>query len=124
MPKAKAKSLPQGNDIPAGFNQIGGGYAKTWDPAQGDTLQGPTTSAVKVVSMKQGRNTVDRRCVEITDTDSGERHTLWESAILRDFFDALEESGEGTEVYVRFDGLGTAKKGQNAPKLFTVAIAA
>jgi hypothetical protein len=28
----------------------------------------------------------------------------------------------GTPVYIRFDGLGVARKGQNAPKLFTVAI--
>lgn len=132
MAKAKAKatakpatSLPQAADIPEGFQQIGGGYAPTWNPEVGDSLQGPTTSDVKTVEMTIGRRKQERRCVEITDGTSGERVTVWESAVLGQLFDQLVDAGEGTQVYIRFDGLGTAKKaGQNPPKLYTAAIAA
>lgn len=122
---AKAKALPASADIPAGMKQIGGGYAPTWEPKEGDTLHGPTTSEVKTVEMTIGRKKQERRCVEITDSDSGNRVTLWESAALAELFDALADAGQGTVVYIRFDGLGKARKaGQNPPKLFTAAIAA
>jgi len=122
---AKAAALPASAEIPAGMKQIGGGYAPTWEPQEGDTLHGPTTSEVKTVEMTIGRKKQDRRCVEITDSDSGNRVTLWESAALGELFDTLAEAGIGTVVYIRFDGLGKAKKaGQNPPKLFTAAIAA
>jgi len=44
--------------------------------------------------------------------------TIWESAGLR----ALFEYEEGVEVAIIFDGMGRAKKGQNAPKLFRLGI--
>lgn len=118
-------TLPQAGDIPEGFQQIGGGYAPTWDPKKGDSIQGPTTGDVKVVEMTIGRKKQERRCVEITDVTSGERVTVWESAVLGQLFDQLADAGQGTEVYIRFDGTGKAKKaGQNPPKLYTAAIAA
>lgn len=128
MAKGKSKpasALPQASAIPEGMQQIGGGYAPTWEPSEGDSLHGMTTSEVKTVEMTIGRKKQERRCVEITDDESGNRFTVWESAALGDLFDCLAEIGEGTEVYIRFDGLGKAKKqGQNPPKLFTTAIAA
>lgn len=121
---ASATALPQGNDIPEGFKQVGGGYAPTWKPETGESLKGVATS-VKEVEMTIGRKKQTRRCVEVTDTDTGKRFAIWESAALGDWFDQLAESGEGTEVFIRFDGLGKAKKaGQNPPKLFTAAVAA
>lgn len=124
--KAKtATALPQGEGIPEGMKQIGGGYAATWAPEIGDSLHGRTTSPVKTVEMTIGRKKQERRCVEITDDETGNRATVWESAALGDLFDTLVDSGEGTEVYIRFDGLGKARKaGQNPPKLYTVATAA
>lgn len=123
--KANRKALPQPQDIPEGFKQIGGGYAPTWEPEEGDVLRGITTTDVKVVEMTIGRRKQERRCVEITDLDSGNRVTVWESAALGELFDELAKAGEGTEVFIRFDGLGKAKKaGQNPPKLFTAALAA
>lgn len=122
---AAAAALPQPADIPAGMTQIGGGYAPTWDPKNGESIHGPTTSPVKEVEMTIGRKKQTRRCVEITDQDTGNRVTLWESAALVELFDQLAELGQGTVVYVRFDGLGKIKKaGQNPPKLYTAAIAA
>ena len=130
MAQAKAKankknnSLPSAGDIPAGMKQLGGGYAASWSPNEGDSIHGKTTGEVKTVSIKRGRKTQESRCVEITDDATGERHTVWEAAALVDLFDALTEAGEGTEVFIRFDGLGKAKAGQNPPKRYTVAVAA
>ena len=122
---ATSTALPQSQDIPEGMKQMGGGYAKTWTPEEGESIHGPTTSEVREVEMTIGRKKQTRRCVEITDQESGDRHTVWESAALVELFDELVKAGEGTVVYLRFDGLGTAKKaGQNPPKLFTAAIAA
>ncbi len=123
--KATAKSLPQSNSIPDGMKQIGAGYADTWIPEVGDSIHGPTTSEVKTVELKIGRRTNERRCVEVTDQNSGERVTVWESAALAELFDELAGAPVGTVVYIYFKGLGTAKKaGQNPPKLFDAAIAA
>lgn len=123
--KRTATALPQSNDIPEGMKQIGGGYAPTWEPNEGDVIYGPATSEVKVVEMTIGRKKQERRCVEITDNETGNRVTVWESAALGELFDQLAKAGLGTLVYIRFDGLGKAKKaGQNPPKLFTAALAA
>lgn len=120
-----ASALPQASNIPEGMTQIGGGYAPTWEPDEGDHLHGPTTSAVKTVEMTIGRKKQERRCVEITDKNTGQRVTVWESAALVELFDAMVEAGEGVEVFIQFDGLGKAKKaGQNPPKLYTAALAA
>jgi hypothetical protein len=62
--------------------------------------------------------------MEVTAKKSGERFTVWESAALVELFDQIKETGEGPEVYLRFEGLGKKKPGQNPPKLFTVAIKA
>lgn len=125
MAKKTAKALPASADIPAGMKQIGGGYAPTWDPKEGEAIHGPTTSEVKEVEMTIGRKKQTRRCVEVTDQNSGNRVTLWESAALVELFDNLASSGMGTVIYVRFEGLGKAKKaGQNPPKLYTAALAA
>lgn len=122
---AAAAALPQPADIPAGMKQLGGGYAPTWDPKEGEVIHGPTTGLVKEVEMVIGRKKQVRRCVEVTDQYTGVRVTLWESAALGELFDHLAESGPGTVIYVRFDGLGKAKKaGQHPPKLYTVALAA
>lgn len=128
--KASA-SLPQGNDIPAGMQRIGSGNAPTWKPEVGDSLHGTVTDAVKVVEFEQRRKVggkmttekVERRVFEVTD-EAGDRHAVWESAALAELFDQVVEHGVGLTVYLRFDGLGKKKPGQNAPKLFTVAVAA
>jgi len=124
MAKKTASALPASADIPQGMRKIGGGYSATWDPKEGDVIHGPTTSPVKTVEMTIGRRKQERRCVEVADKHTGNRSTVWESAALGALFDELVESGQGTIVWIRFDGLGKAKKGQNPPKLFSAAIAA
>ncbi len=117
--------MPEGGDIPEGFEQIGAGYAPTWKPEEhGKLLHGKVTGGVRDVELTIGRKKQNRRCMEVTRKKSGERFTLWESAALGELFDQIADTGEGPEVYVRFDGYGKKKAGQNAPKLFTVAIKA
>ena len=120
---ASAEALPQGEGIPEGFEQIGAGYAPTWKPEEhGKLLHGKVTGAVREVEMTIRKKTEVRRCMEVTQKKTGERFTLWESAALTELFETIVDTGEGPEVYVRFDGFGKKKPGQNAPKLFTVAI--
>jgi hypothetical protein len=120
---AAAAALPQSEAVPEGFEQIGGGYAATWKPEEhGKLLHGPITGGVREVEMTIGRKKQTRRCMEVTQKKTGERFTLWESAALGELFDQIAEIGEGPEAYIRFDGYGKKKPGQNPPKLFTVAL--
>lgn len=123
-PTAKPTALPTGEDIPEGFEQIGSGYAPTWTPDELKVLHGPVTGGVREVELTIGRKKQTRRCMEVTRKKDGTRYTVWESATLGDLFDQIAETGEGPEVYIRFDGYGKKKAGQNPPKLFTVAIKA
>lgn len=121
---ADATALPETQAVPEGFEEIGGGYAPTWKVEDLKVLHGPVTGGVREVELTIGRKKQTRRCMEVTRKKSGERYTVWESAALGELFDTIAERGEGPEVYIRFDGLGKKKAGQNPPKLFTVAIKA
>lgn len=125
-PAKKSASLPQAAGIPEGMKQMGGGYAPTWKPEEiGDSLHGVVSALPKELSLKQGRKTNVTRVMEITDMED-KRHALWESAVLASLFDEIAAAGEdgmGVEVYIQYDGLGKKKAGQNATKLFTVAMA-
>lgn len=120
MTTAKAKataSAPAG--IPKGMKPIEGGYAKTWNVDELPILEG-MASAPKTVTLTKGKKSDDRRCFELR-TDDGERYTVWESAGLASLFEAVEEKAP-CRVWISFRGYGTAKKGQNPPKLFDSAI--
>ncbi len=123
---ASAKNLPQSTEIPQGMKQMGGGYAPSWKPENiGDSLQAVVTSLPREVEFKQGRKTVQRNVIEVTDM-AGNRHAVWQSAALGELFDliaALGEDGIGLEIFLCYDGEGKKKPGQNPPKLYTVAIA-
>ena len=121
-PASASASMPAASSVPEGFKKLGGGYADTWAPEIGDELIGIVTSPIKIVPLKQGRKTTDRRCMEVTANGTDARYTIWESATLVNLFDELGDNAEGSSVYLRFDGLGKKKAGQNPPKLFTVAI--
>lgn len=120
--KVNRKSANATAAVPQGYQQIGGGYADSWKPEDQPILQGAVTGDVKEIEMTIGRKKTTRRCLEFT-TDEGQAVTIWESAALGQFFDHVAKEGAGGEYFIRYDGLGKAKKGQNAPKLFTVAAA-
>lgn len=115
-PSASSIAKSSSANVPKGMKALSGSFAPTWDPEKVPELNG-TFGTIKEVPLKQGNKTVERRCTEFTTKD-GDRYTVWESAGLKVMFDEVEP---GTGVYIRFDGYGQAKKGQNAPKLFTVA---
>jgi hypothetical protein len=120
---ADSTALPSTASVPEGFKTLGGGYAESWKPEDMPELRGIITGEVREVEFKQGRKTVQRRVCEVTATDTDKRYSVWESAALGSFMDAVADGALGKECFLRFDGLGKAKTGQNAPKLFTVAIA-
>ena len=120
---------PAPAEIPKGMKQLGGSYAKTWEPEIGESLHGVVTGGVRSVEMpKRGRMPAStRRVIEVTNHADQRRVAIWESAALGELFDSLndlDENGKGQEVFIQFDGLGKKKAGQNPPKLFTVALAA
>jgi len=119
---AHAKALPESESVPEGFEQIGAGYAQSWKPEELKVLHGKVTGAVRKVELTIRKEAKEMRCMEVTRKKSGERFTVWESAALKDLFEQITETGEGPEVYIRYDGLGKKKPGQNPPKLFTVGI--
>lgn len=112
---AKAKAKPKANGLPAGFKRVEG-FAQTWDVEAMPVLQG-TWGKVRTIEVKRGKKMESARVCDV-ETEDGKRYTVWDSAGLRALFDTADED---TEVYIEYQGLGIAKKGQNAPKLYTVA---
>ena len=121
--KKSAKTLPATTSVPEGFTQLGGGYADTWKCEDQAVLMGEITGEVKEVELKRGRKTINTRVLEVTEHGTEKRLSVWESAALGGLFDHVASEGIGDNVFLRYDGLGTKKPGQNAPKLMTVAIA-
>lgn len=115
-----ARKAPQ---VPRGMRLLEGGYAKTWNVDEQAELEGEVRSVPKTVTLNEGtKKETQRQCVEVHTTD-GERYTLWESAALGSLFERLSNAKDlPMRVWLSFRGYGVAKKGQNAPKLFDVAI--
>lgn len=123
--KLKTKSKRNSNDsptLPDGYKVIG--RAPNWDPEKNPLLvgeRGPTKEVEFVQPPKKGQKKGETRTVRtmvVTDETIGPR-TVWESGMLVDFFDNTED---GDSVRIEYLGLGTAKKGQNAPKIFSCAV--
>lgn len=129
MASAKANRKPQRNSkgtsaqVPRGMRVLEGGYAQQWDVDAMPVLEGQVRSVPKSVTLNKGtKKETERQCVEV-HTKSGDRYTLWESAALTTLFERLSvEKDLPLDIWVAYRGLGVAKKGQNPPKLFDVAI--
>lgn len=118
---AKAtKSAKSSVSPPKGMNVIAGGYAASWDVEALPTLEGRVNDKPRTVVLTKGKKETPRQCIEVR-TMEGERFTVWESAGLVQLFEALTEKAP-CNVWIHFRGYGTAKKGQNPPKLFDAAI--
>lgn len=120
--KYTRKKSPVQAALPKGFTSIGG-FGKSWpdeDTKKGAAVQGLVIEydSIKVTRKRGGRNvteTVNNLKLETTD---GTVITLWESATLKSLF---AEDYTDIEIWVRYDGLGKKKHGQNPAKLFTLA---
>jgi hypothetical protein len=119
---AKAKKSTLRSELPSGFKAISKG-GDTWRPKHvGDSISG-ILIAVKSVHFdeeKKGRKVVRQErdvnvyTIKTKDGDVG----VWESAGLK----ALQDVKKKQQVFIRFDGMGRAKPGQNPPRLYTVAV--
>ena len=109
-------------ELPAGFKAISAG-GDSWKPEKvGASITGVMTGVKQVhfPEEKKGKKvTREARDVNIYTirTKDGDVN-VWQSAGLK----ALAEVKKGKQVYIRFDGMGKAKPGQSAPRLYTVAV--
>jgi len=103
-------------EIPTGFKVIG--RAPNWDVEKNPIVQGVRGEAHEVIMDAGTKKERKVRTIILMDDELGPV-TVWESGGLRDMFDQTED---GDTVRIEFLGLGEAKKGQNAPKLFSCAV--
>jgi hypothetical protein len=123
MPRGvKNSSLKTKSALPSGFKAISKG-GDSWTPTKnGESISGVLTGVKPVhfdAEMKGKKVVRQERDVNVytIKTKNGEIQ-VWQSAGLK----ALENVKKKQQVYIRFDGMGRAKPGQNAPKLYTVAV--
>lgn len=112
---ARAKSASK---LPKGFTAISGS-SDSWpndNTKPGDSILA-TITEYDSIKVKRGRKLEDVELMRCEASD-GRKVTLWKSAGLAPLF----EYEEGTEFYAEFNGMGKAKKGQNAPRLYTLAV--
>ncbi len=104
--------------LPEGFTPIGG-FGVSWpgeDTKKGEMIRGIVTGYDEVIVTRNNKKTeVQNLKLEAGD---GSIYTVWASAGNRALFD---EDYTDVEVAIRYDGLGRKKRGQNPPRLFTIA---
>jgi len=128
MAKAKAKASKGKKasnkvpTLPSGYKVIG--RAPNWDVEKHPVIEGvrgETREVEFTQPKKKGQKKAEVRIARttvVTDETLGPV-TVWESSMLGDFFDNTED---GDQVRLEFLGYGTAKSGQNPPKLFSCAV--
>jgi hypothetical protein len=120
---SKRKSVAKSPTLPSGYKVIG--RAPNWDPEKLEVIEGERGETKEVVfneGVKKGPENQRERTVRtfIVQDETHGALNVWESGMLRDLFDQTEA---GDKVRIEFNGYGTAKKGQSAPKLFTCGVA-
>jgi hypothetical protein len=116
--KPASKRAGAASNLPKGFKQIDS-MAASWDVEAQPELIGIWGKVKEIEVKPTNKNDDGKRTIVNVTQDDGKTVAVWKSATLTGLF---EEASEGDRVYIRYDGLGKAKKGQNAPKLFTCAI--
>ena len=116
--KTASRKSKENSNLPKGFKAIQG-FSKSHDFDENPVLQG-IWGEVREIEVKPTNKNDDgkRTVVEVTPAN-GIPVTVWRSAGLAGLFDQAEE---GDEVYIEFTGMGKAKKGQSAPRLFVTGI--
>lgn len=112
-------NTPEGfkGDIPEGFEEVSTTIPEAWKPEEpGDELIG-TWLKEETLELRQGRGTREQRVGTVL-TPEGERRSVYCSAFLTPLFDEVRVDDE---IWIRYDGLGEASGGKQAPKLFTTA---
>lgn len=104
--------------LPKGFKALGG-FGENWpgDLKAGAELIGELIGIDKTKQSRKGeKKPVTVRIARI-ETKEGKTYSVWESWGTRPLMDLPV----GSQVYIRFDGMGKAKKGQSPPRLYTLA---
>lgn len=120
MAKAKAKAKvtykSKKSTLPNGYKIIG--RAPSWDVEKNSVLEGERGAVSSITFDKGTKKERDQRIMIVQDKTLG-AVTVWESSMLKDMFD---QTSDGDTVRIEFLGYGEAKKGQQAAKLFSVAV--
>jgi hypothetical protein len=114
--KKQTKSKSKTPTLPNGYKVIG--RAPNWNFEKDTIVEGERGETHEII-MDKGKKS--ERVVRnfIMQEETVGAITIWESSMLKDLFDQTEE---GETVRIEFLGYGDAKKGQNPPKLFSVAV--
>lgn len=117
--KTKASKGAKAPTLPNGYKVIG--RAPNWNMEKHPVIDGERGEEKEVKftePLKRGQKKPDTRTVRtfIVNDETLGPVNVWESGGLRDLFDNTEA---GDVVRIEFLGMGTAKKGQNAPRLFS-----
>lgn len=131
MAKAKAKSkaksnstksksnlrLKGGKKLPEGYKVIA--RAPNWDPEKDPVIEGVRGETREFTVKKGTPDEYDARTFVLEDETLG-HITVWESAMLKDMFEATED---GDVVRIEFLGLDKPrKKGESGAKLFACSV--
>lgn len=129
--KSKSKSQPKSKrkvvankvpTLPSGYRVVG--RTPSWEIEKNPVIageRGPTNEVEFAQPLKKGQKKAEVRTVRtvVVNDETIGPVTVWESGMLRDFFD---QTSEGDNVRIEFLGYGNAKPGQNAPKLFSCGV--
>lgn len=114
--KTHKKSKSKTPTLPSGFKVIG--RAPNWDFEKYPVVVGERGPEHEVIMDKGTKKERTVRNFILQEETLG-AVTIWESSMLKQMFDETEE---GNNIRIEFLGFGEAKKGQNAPKLFSCAM--
>lgn len=88
--------------LPEGFVPVqNGDFGEDWAYEDDPILVGTVTGEVRVIEVKRGKNKESTRVVGVADESTGVIYSVWESASLRPWFDAI---GDGMRVAIAFQG--------------------
>ena len=116
--KTKRKTKSKVTQLPKGFTSIGG-FGASWpndETKAGEAISGTVIEYDEFEVVRGGKKQLAETLK--LETDDGTVFTVWRSAALGHLFD---EDYTDLQVWLRFDGLGKKKRGQNPAKLFTTA---
>lgn len=123
-----AAAVNGSGDAPEGFRKIETHLQGFWKPEKpGEIVQGIVGEAVERIGLDGKPNTF--YSITLTTDDSGPIKTREDNKTIKVSAGQMIGVGgkmllvflrgrEGKEVYLRYSGLGPAKRGQNPPKLF------
>lgn len=117
--KSKSKASSKiSRTLPDGYKALNS-RAPAWKHEEEPVLIGERVRVHTITLDKGTKKEREQRIMTVDSADLGQV-AVFESAALTSLFD---ESEDGQGVFIEFTGMGTAKKGQNAPKLFNTGVA-